>query len=166
MGAAGAGKSRIGGALAVALQLPFIEGDAFHPPANVAQMAAGIPLTDESRRPWLDALANELRHARADGHGVVLACSALKRSYRDLLRDGDPSIRFIVLTGDVALLHSRVAARTGHYMPASLLDSQLATLELPNPDERAWTFDVHQAPAAIVSSIMSRIARDAAGEVA
>ncbi len=163
MGAAGAGKSRIGSALAAALGLPFLEGDAFHPPENVAQMAAGIPLTDETRRPWLLALASQLRDARASGCGGVLACSALKRSYRDLLRDGDESIRFILLTADVALLRERLAQRPGHFMPATLLDSQLATLERPDADERTWTFDARQSPEMIVSEIVARLARDAAG---
>ena len=160
MGAAGAGKSRIGSALAAALGLPFLEGDAFHPPENVAQMAAGVPLTDATRRPWLLSLATQLRDARASRRGGVLACSALKRSYRDLLRDGDESIRFILLTGDVALLRERLAGRTGHYMPAALLDSQLATLELPDADERAWTFDARESPEMIVSAIVERLTRD------
>ncbi len=160
MGTAGAGKSRIGSALAATLDVPFLEGDAFHPPENVAQMAAGIALTDETRRPWLRALATQLRDARAKGHGVVLACSALKRAYRDLLRAGDESIRFILLTGEVALLRTRLAARTGHYMPVTLLDSQLATLELPDADERAWTFDARESPEMIVSAIVARLARD------
>ncbi len=163
MGAAGAGKSRIGSALAAALDLPFLEGDAFHPPENVAQMAAGIPLTDETRKPWLLALATQLRDALASGLGVVLACSALKRSYRDMLRDGDESIRFILLTADGALLRERLASRTGHYMPATLLDSQLATLELPDADERAWTFDARESQEMIVSAILARLARDDAG---
>lgn len=163
MGTAGAGKSRIGAALAAALQVPFVEGDAFHPAENVAQMAAGIPLTDAARRPWLLALATQLWVARTDGHGVVLACSALKRSYRDLLRNGDDTIRFILLTGDVALLRARLEARSGHYMPATLLDSQLATLELPGADERSWTFDARESPESIVATIVARLARAGTG---
>jgi gluconokinase len=163
MGPAGAGRSRIGTELAAALALEFLEGDAFHPLENVAQMAAGIPLTDDTRRPWLLALSARLREARASGTGVVLACSALKRSYRDLLRDGDETIHFILLTGDTALLRTRLEARTGHYMPPTLLDSQLATLELPDADERAWTFDARESPDMIISSIVALLARDGGG---
>lgn len=157
MGTAGAGKSRIGTALAEALDVPFIEGDAFHPPENVAQMAAGIPLTDDDRQGWLHTLAHTLRVARQNGTGVVLACSALKRSYRDVLRGGDDTIRFIMLSGDAALLRERLAVRAGHYMSASMLDSQLDALEPPGPDEDALTCDVRQAPGDIVSAIVAQL---------
>ena len=157
MGTAGAGKSLIGTALAAALNVPFIEGDSFHPQENVAQMAVGVPLTDDSRRGWLLALAVQLRDARAQGTSVVLTCSALRRQYRDVLRGGDDSIRFIMLSADAALLRERLTARTGHYMPASLLNSQLATLEYPAPDEDAWTFDAHQTPEVIVDAILRRL---------
>lgn len=157
MGTAGAGKSRIGEALATSLQIPFIEGDAFHPPKNVAQMQAGIPLNDENRQGWLLALAAQLRDARDRNRGVVLTCSALRRRYRDVLRSGDASIRFILLHGNSALLRERLNARTGHYMPVSLLDSQIATLEIPSPDENAWTYDVRQTPDDIVNAIVARL---------
>ena len=157
MGTAGAGKSRIGTALAEALHVPFIEGDAFHPPENVAQMAAGIPLTDDDRQGWLHALAHALRVARQNGTGVVLACSALKRRYRDVLRGGDDTIRFIMLEGDAALLRERLTARAGHYMSAAMLDSQLDALEPPGPDEDALTCDVGQAPGDIVSAIVAQL---------
>lgn len=156
MGTAGAGKTRIGAALAEGLGIRFIEGDAFHPQANVAKMAAGIPLSDEDRRPWLAALADELRKARAQGEGLVMSCSALRRSYRDLLRDGDRSVQFVFLHGGMALVRDRLAARTGHYMPASLLDSQFATLEPPAPDEAAWTIDVTDTPERIVAALLAR----------
>jgi gluconokinase len=157
MGVAGAGKSRIGSAVAASLGVLFIEGDDFHPPGNVAQMASGNPLTDEDRRGWLLSLAGQLRTARRQGRGVVLACSALKRQYRDTLRTADAAIRFIVLSGDAALLRERLDARAGHYMPSSLLDSQLSTLELPGDDEQAWTFDVRQPPETIVATIVARL---------
>lgn len=157
MGTAGSGKSRIGSALATALAVPFIEGDAFHPPENIAQMAAGIPLDDDNRAGWLRALAEQLRVARAGGAGVVLTCSALKRRYRDILRNGDDTIRFIALTGSASLLRDRLNARTGHYMPASLLDSQLAALELPQPDESAFTYDITPEPDVIVAAIVARL---------
>ena len=163
MGTAGAGKSRIGAALAAALESPFVEGDAFHSPENVARMAAGIPLTDDNRRDWLIALAELLGAARARNESVVLTCSALKRRYRDTLRHGDDALRLIMLHGDTALLRERLASRTGHYMPASLLDSQLAALEVPSPDEDAWTFECRESPDAIVHAILKRLRSTSAG---
>jgi gluconokinase len=154
MGAAGAGKSRIGQALADALGLSFLEGDAFHPPENIALMAAGTPLTDDDREGWLLALAHELRTARDAGRGVVLACSALKRRYRDLLRTGDDTVRFVFLSSTADVLRARLASRTGHFMPPSLIDSQLDALEPPHVDERAWTFDARTAPDAIVNAML------------
>ncbi len=160
MGAAGAGKSRIGNALASALQRPFIEGDAFHPPENIALMAAGTPLTDADRQGWLEALAHELQAARNASRGVVLACSALRQRYRDLLRAGDPSARFIFLTTNADVLRERLAARSGHYMPASLVDSQLEALEPPGAEERAWTFDARLPPDDIVRDVLHRLRRE------
>ena len=157
MGTAGAGKTRVGEALAAALDVRFAEGDAFHPASNVAQMAAGVPLTDENRQGWLLALATELRNARERDEGVVLTCSALRRRYRDVLRSGDDSVRFIVLQGEATLLRERLIARSGHFMPASLLDSQLATMELPTPDEGAWVFDVRQSPDELVAAILAQL---------
>jgi gluconokinase len=158
MGVAGAGKSRIGAAFAHALGVDFVEGDAYHPPGNVARMAAGIPLTDDDRLGWLRALADRLGEAAGADRGLVMACSALKRSYRDLLRARDPSVRFILLHGDRALIAERLAGRRGHYMPASLLDSQLATLEIPSPGEGAWVYDVAEPPDVIVSALVARAA--------
>ncbi|HWJ45600.1 MAG: gluconokinase [Gemmatimonadaceae bacterium] len=162
MGVAGAGKSLIGSALARALGVDFVEGDAYHPPENVARMAAGIPLTDDDRLGWLRALADRLAEAAAAEEGLVMACSALKRKYRDLLRAGDPTVRFILLRGPEALLAERLAARRGHYMPASLLGSQLATLENPGPDERAWACDVAATPDAIVAALVALATRPSA----
>lgn len=159
MGVAGAGKSLIGSALAQALGVDFVEGDAYHPRENVARMGAGIPLTDDDRLGWLLALADRLGEAATAGEGLVMACSALKRSYRDLLRSGDPEVRFILLHGSDAMLAERLAARRGHYMPASLLGSQLATLEIPGPDEGAWTCDIASSPETIVAALVNLATR-------
>lgn len=158
MGVAGAGKSLVGAAFARALGVDFVEGDEYHPPANVARMAAGVPLTDDDRLGWLRALADRLGEAAEADRGLVMACSALKRSYRDLLRARDPAVRFILLHGDRTLIAARLARRRGHYMPASLLDSQLATLETPSPHEGAWVYDVAEQPDAIVSALVARAA--------
>ncbi len=163
MGTAGSGKTVIGSTLAAALGVPFVEGDAFHPPDNVEKMRSGRPLDDTDRHEWLLALGAELEAARDAGTGVVMSCSALKRRYRDLLRAGDDSVRFIFLTGEAALLRERLQSRTGHYMPVSLLDSQLDALEVPATDEGAWTFDIRESPATIVASIMARLADSRAG---
>lgn len=156
MGVAGAGKSLIGAAFARALGVDFVEGDAYHPPENVARMSAGVPLTDDDRLGWLHALATRLGVAADADEGLVLACSALKRTYRDLLRARDPSVRFVFLDGAPALIAHRLSRRRGHYMPASLLESQLATLEVPSPDEGAWTCDISASPEAIVTTLVAR----------
>jgi gluconokinase len=143
MGVCGCGKTTVGRLLAAGLGLPFVEGDELHPQANVAKMAAGMPLTDEDRAAWLDAVAARL--AAAPG-GAVASCSALKRRYRDRLRADAPHLRFVHLHGPRALLEQRLSARRGHYMPASLLDSQLQTLEAPAPDERAIELTIEAPP--------------------
>jgi gluconokinase len=157
MGVSGCGKSTLGRRLAAALGADYVEGDEFHPPENVARMATGISLTDADRQGWLDALARQLASARAAGRALVLSCSALKRRYRDVLRSGAPDVLFVHLSGSRELLAQRMAARTGHYMPASLLDSQLATLEPPGLDENALSFDVAQAPETIVAALRTRL---------
>lgn len=157
MGVCGAGKSLIGEQFARELGVEFVEGDALHPPENVKRMAAGIPLTDDDRHGWLLAIATRIRDARGAGVGLVVSCSALKRKYRDLLRSaGDPNVRFIYLAGTRELLAERLSARRGHFMPPSLLDSQLATLEEPTPGEHAWMFDITKTPDAIVADLMTR----------
>lgn len=159
MGVAGAGKSRVGAALAEALGLGFVEGDHYHSAENVGRMSAGLPLTDADRQGWLKALAERIREAVHDGTGLVLACSALKRSYRDLLRveSGAPWLQFIFLCGERALIAERLAARRGHYMPALLLESQFEALEEPSPDERAWAYEVTRSPEDLVAAIAQRV---------
>ena len=156
MGVAGSGKSTVGAAFAKALGISFVEGDQYHPTENVQRMALGIPLTDKDRLPWLSALATRIREAKLAGKGLVIACSALKRSYRDILRAEAPELRFIYLKGDRALVGTRLAGRRGHFMPASLLDSQFATLEEPSPEENAWVCDVSRAPQDIVDALVAR----------
>ena len=159
MGVSGSGKTTVGAMLARALDVEFVDGDDLHPPENVERMAAGIALTDDDRRPWLLAIAARLRAAQRAAAGRVVACSALKRSYRDVLRrEGDADVRFVFLKGHRAILEKRMTARRGHYMPATLLDSQLATLEEPSPNEQAWVCDIDRSPDAIVADLMTRIA--------
>lgn len=157
MGVSGAGKTVVGTRLADALGVAFLEGDDLHPPDNVRRMARGTPLTDQDRRGWLAAIAQRLAQARQAGTGLVVSCSALKRAYRDVLRDADPELQLVHLTGDPALIAQRMSRRVGHFMPAGLLESQLATLEVPAPGERAWTFDLIDPPESIVAQIVARL---------
>jgi gluconokinase len=159
MGVSGSGKSLIGAMLARALDVEFIEGDDLHPPDNVQRMAAGIPLTDDNRRGWLTRIADRLRDAKRAGIGLVVSCSALKRIYRDLLRSvGSADVRFVYLAGGRELLAERLANRRGHFMPPALLESQLAILEEPSPDEQAWVCDIRKTPEAIVADLVRRAA--------
>jgi gluconokinase len=159
MGVSGSGKSSIGSAFARALGVPFVEGDQYHPPENVARMASGIPLTDDDRLGWLRSVGARIREAKDAGTGLVISCSALKRSYRDILRDeaGTPALQFIFLRGPRPLLAERLAARRGHFMPPSLLDSQIAALEEPSPDENAWVCDIEDPPEVIVAALVARV---------
>ena len=157
MGVSGCGKTLIGSAVAQLLGLAFIEGDELHPPRNVALMAAGTPLTDADRVDWLAAIAARLSLAQAAGQGLVVSCSALKRSYRDGLRAACPGLRFVHLQGSAALLHQRMLARTGHYMPASLLVSQLATLEPPAADEDAISVDIGPPPDHVAATVLAHL---------
>ena len=159
MGVSGSGKSTIGTLLAERLGWAFEDGDAFHPPENVEKMRAGTPLTDEDRWPWLAALAARIAQSRASGTGVVIACSALKRAYRDALRDGHGDIRFLHLTGDPSLIMARQAARQGHYMPASLIASQFATLEAPETEADVIDLDVDPEPPEIVGKAFAALRR-------
>jgi carbohydrate kinase (thermoresistant glucokinase family) len=149
MGVSGCGKSSIGAGLAKAIGARFIDGDALHPQTNIDKMRQGEPLTDQDRAPWLLRVGEVLRD-----DGTVVACSALKRVYRDLIRQtaGAP-VGFLYLRGQRATLAARMAARPGHFMPPALLDSQLATLEPPTADECHLTVDIEQTPAAIIAEL-------------
>ena len=153
MGVSGSGKTTIARSLAERLGFEMIEGDDLHPPANVEKMRAGIPLSDDDRRPWLEGLAALLADRHGHRRGTVLACSALKRSYRDILRSKIPSGESFVieLAADPDTIRRRMATRTGHFMPTSLLDSQLATLEPLQPDERGVIVDAESPPAEVVA---------------
>jgi gluconokinase len=144
MGVAGCGKTAIGSALAATLGWRFIEGDTLHPPTNVERMASGLPLRDEHRWGWLDAIGTQIALAGREGVGAVAACSALKRAYRDRLRQSGDGMLFIHLEIDKSTAARRVASRRGHFMPASLVDSQFADLQPPGPGETAITLDARR----------------------
>jgi gluconokinase len=159
MGVSGCGKSSIAAALAAARDGIYVEADALHPAENVAHMAAGQPLSDAMRAPWLQALALHVADQQAahPGRQVFTACSALKRSYRDLIRSHLPEAVFLHLSGDQAVIAARMAARQNHFMPTSLLDSQFATLEMPQADEAHVTVsidgDLEQVTAACLAAL-------------
>ena len=155
MGVSGCGKSTVGQALARAVGVPFVEGDQFHSASNVAKMSDGVALTDADRFDWLLTLQAQLRDASAANSGLVLSCSALKRRYRDLLRAGDPGLRFAHLQGPRELIAARMQARVGHYMPPSLLDSQLRDLEPLQDDEAGVCLDIGVAPERLVARILA-----------
>jgi gluconokinase len=157
MGVSGSGKTTIAAGLAKRLGWILLEGDSFHPPANIAKMKAGIPLTDEDRWPWLKAIAAEADKLTAAGQSAAIACSALKRAYRDILIDDRPDTLLIYLRGSRTVIGDRMAARKGHYMPTSLLDSQLATLEEPGPAERPIVVDVDQSADAIIDRVVEAV---------
>ncbi|WP_412079159.1 gluconokinase [Streptomyces xanthophaeus] len=156
MGVAGTGKTTVGRLLAEALGIPYAEGDAFHPAANVAKMSAGTPLDDTDRRPWLDAIGAWIRKRAGTGGGVVSA-SALKRAYRDRLRASAPRTVFVHLTGERPLIEQRMAARTGHFMPTTLLDSQFAILEPLQDDEPGVVVDVSGSPEDITARALAAL---------
>jgi carbohydrate kinase (thermoresistant glucokinase family) len=142
--------------LARALDVSFVEGDDYHPPENVRLMSSGIPLTDADRAGWLRALATTLREARESNTGLVLSCSALKRSYREILRAAAPDVQFVFLEGPRSLIAERAASRRDHFMPPALVDSQLATLEVPAADEDVWFCDISRSPREIVDALLTR----------
>jgi gluconokinase len=157
MGVSGSGKSTIAAALAERLEWTFEDGDRFHPPSNVAKMSAGHPLTDEDRWPWLQAIADEIdRVCEAGGH-VVMACSALKRAYREILVHGRGDIRIVFLDGSQALIADRLARRKGHFMPPGLLDSQFKTLEPPQAAEHPFIVSIDAPVAAVVDNIAAQV---------
>jgi gluconokinase len=157
MGVAGSGKTTIANGLAEKLGVPFVEGDSLHPAANVKKMASGIPLTDEDRWPWLEAIGERMEVERVTGHGVVVSCSALKHVYRDCLRKKvHGKVQFILLDGSRELISGRMQQRKGHFMPPALLDSQFATLEKPTADEHAVVLDIsHTVPTLLAEAARS-----------
>lgn len=154
MGVSGSGKSTVAGLLAQRLGCDLLEGDTLHPPANIRRMSAGIALTDSDREFWLAAIAKRLAAAEHESHGLVVSCSALKRRYRDVLRRAASSLRLVYLRGDKELLADRLSARHGHFMPATLLGSQLADLEEPTADERAIVCEISAAPESLVDQVI------------
>lgn len=156
MGVSGSGKSTVGRLLAGRLGWVFRDGDEFHPEANVAKMRSGVPLNDDDRRPWLLAIQAFMRGEEAAGRSAVIACSALKQAYRDLLLRGEPWVRFVHLSGPRPVIEERMRSRAGHFMPVALLESQLATLEAPGD---AWLEDLRSTPEEIVDRVMGRLAR-------
>ena len=157
MGVSGSGKTTVGPLLAGRLKWPYAEADDFHPKANVDKMAAGQPLTDEDRWPWLEAIGRWIDERRAAGEPGVMSCSALKRAYRDLLRRGRPEVvRVVFLDGSRELIERRMVARHGHFMKSAMLDSQFADLERPAPDEGVITVSVDGTPAEIVDEVLRK----------
>ncbi|HVX82026.1 MAG TPA: gluconokinase [Devosiaceae bacterium] len=158
MGVSASGKTVVGEEIARRLHAPFLDGDDYHPTANVKKMSAGIPLTDEDRWPWLESLARAL-HEAADRKGVAVgACSALRRAYRDFLTEkAEEPIVFVYLDGSYELIDSRIKARKGHFMPESLLRSQFATLEPPAPDENAIAVPIVEAPDKIAALALKQL---------
>jgi carbohydrate kinase (thermoresistant glucokinase family) len=162
MGVSGSGKSTIGARVAAELGVPFAEGDDFHGDANRAKMAAGVPLTDEDRWPWLAALRD---WAAASEDGCVVACSALRRAYRDVLREAGPDVIFLEVDVPHDVLRARMAARSAHFMPTSLLDSQLATLEPLGADERGVRLDGRRSVDEVVRDALAAVRSSGGPEV-
>ena len=159
MGVSGSGKSSVGQALATRLGLAYIEGDSLHPESNVEKMGKGIPLTDEDRWPWLDIIGDRLRLKAEHGVGVVITCSSLKRIYRDRLRlAAGGALYFVYLEGSKALLSERMGERKGHFMPASLLESQLQTLEVPTGEPLVVTVSIDDTVHGIVDAAVDKLA--------
>lgn len=160
MGVSGAGKSTVAAALVKRLGWAFAEGDRFHPPGNVEKMRAGIPLDDEDRWPWLRRLAEWIGEHEAAGRSVVVTCSALRRAYRDVLRDGHPSVWFAHVSADPELIRGRVEHRQNHYMPASLLGSQLSRLEPLQPDEPGAVISGVDPPDEVAAHVIDALAAE------
>jgi gluconokinase len=166
MGVSGSGKSTIAGSLAERLHWSCEDGDKFHPRSNVEKMSAGHPLTDDDRRPWLQAIADEIDGVCRAGAHAVIACSALKRAYRDILVHGRDDVRIIYLKGTQELIASRLRLRKNHFMPPTLLDSQFATLEPPSLEEDPVVADIDASVEAIVDHIVAQLALDRRAEPA
>lgn len=154
MGVSGSGKSTIGSALAAALGADFAEGDRYHPAANIAKMTRGEPLGDEDRLPWLQAMAADIARWRAEGRSVVLACSALRQAYRDILGIDGLAVRLVYLRGSAATIAPRMGGRSGHFMPPALLGSQFDALEEPHD---AIVADIAASPALLVQQILMQL---------
>jgi carbohydrate kinase (thermoresistant glucokinase family) len=163
MGVSGSGKTTVSVLLSAALGCQFQEGDDLHPAANVEKMRSGTPLTDADRLPWLHKIAEEIDGWRKRGESGVLTCSALKRSYRDIIIGERSDVTLVYLKGSHDLIHKRMAARHEHYMPLALLDSQFATLEEPTPDEHPITVDVGGKPIEIATEIVRQMEERQAG---
>ena len=163
MGVSGSGKSTIGEKLAARLSFGYEDGDNFHPASNVAKMSAGHPLTDEDRWPWLQAIAEEIARACKAGAHAVIACSALKRVYRDILVHGRGDVRIVFLSGTQQLIADRLAQRKGHFMPPDLLTSQFKTLEPPGADENPVTVSIDAPVETIVDDIVRQLGLDPVG---
>ena len=157
MGVSGSGKTTVAVLLAAALGCQFQEGDDLHPAANVKKMHGGTPLTDADRWPWLQRIAEEIDGWRTRGESGVMTCSALKRTYRDIIVGNRPDVTLVYLKGSRDLIHRRMAARHGHFMPVALLDSQFATLQEPTLDEHPIVVDVGGRPAEIVEEIVHQL---------
>ena len=157
MGVAGSGKSSLMAALEERLGWPTLEGDSIHPPPNIEKMAAGIPLTDADRRPWLEAIAAWIGERERARQSSIVTCSALRRSYRDILRRGHPWVWFVHLEASREVLESRIAGRTGHFLPASMLDSQLEALERLGPDEPGSTLAALEPPTRLADRIIEAL---------
>lgn len=153
MGVAGSGKSTIGAMVARQISAVYLDGDDLHPPSNIAKMSAGVPLNDDDRWPWLAQIADRL----AQTDQIIIGCSALKRSYRDFMRDRVGDLVFLYLEATRDVLENRMAAREGHFMPLSLLDSQLATLEPPGPDETAIAVNIDASPQDVAGAFVQQI---------
>ncbi|MEV0384726.1 gluconokinase [Nonomuraea sp. NPDC050643] len=164
MGVSGAGKTTVARGIGELTGLRFAEADEFHPEANVARMRAGIPLDDADRWPWLRDLASWMAARHAEGVSTVLACSALKRSYRDVLRQGPPGVEFVHLSGSAELIRDRMTRRTDHYMSAGLLDSQRAILEPLGADESGLVLEVTLPPDELVAAVVTRLGLPTATE--
>jgi gluconokinase len=164
MGVSGSGKSTIAAMLAVCLGWLYEDGDWFHPPANIEKMHSGTPLTDEDRRPWLQAIAAWIDQSRRAGGHAVIACSALKRAYRDILIGDRRDVRLVYLKGDRGLIARRIAIRHGHFMPPPLLDSQFAALQEPGADEDPIVVSIEPRPHAIADTVIAKLGLVATGE--
>ena len=155
-GVSGSGKTTLGKLLAHELDWRFYEADDFHSPVNIEKMRRGVPLTDEDRQPWLEHLRELIKRAMAAGENAVLACSALKRAYRDRLRTND-EVKFVFLHGDHALVEKQMRQRRGHFMDPELLRSQFADLEEPQPDEHVLTIELGRIPQELVEEIKAKL---------